>query len=46
MFREAVLGFLGVESKDQGEDKYCKACRKAFKGKKDCGKCDRKIGTK
>jgi len=38
-----VLHFLGVKDKDEVEDKYCQACKKAFKGKKDCAACDKKI---
>jgi len=44
LFREAILSFLSSDSDKQQADKYkeeyCKACRVAYKGEKDCSTCN------
>jgi hypothetical protein len=41
IFREAVLGFLGVKDPKQVENAFCRACKKAKKNI-NCGECGRK----
>lgn len=44
VFREAVLGFLGVKTQEDVKDAYCEACIQA--GKDDCANCSREIEIK
>ena len=41
VFRESVLGFLGVTTQKDIEDEYCEACRAAKKD--NCATCTRDI---
>jgi hypothetical protein len=42
IFREGVIGFLGIKTEQDTSDAYCRACKASGK-ELDCESCDKKI---